>query len=362
MSSIPRNLSGNPTTNTWSLREETLLVAHRWPIIVLCCLGGALLGWIVSLFWPSPYRATKELFVGLNIYPSEEYRYVADFAGLQFGNTNDYKNWQMANLNSLIYMDEIIDETLARLQRTDLYWKDVSRDELVGMLHAYWRNAGKWRLVAEMNDAEHASQAVSVWHDVVISRVHKAVLASRDVMALDLQLKSTVSAHTQALARQSALIQNRDSLEALRKEIIQNPEAPVEDADRWLMLYLIADARFAPALKQLEANFPPSGAGVDQHLDWIDQALRSLDQEIQVSGSQAEEFEKRMAQMQTRYSEASQDSLGLSANLQVDKITDDLPRSSIVRPTSLFILIGGLLGLIAGVALWLVRISLHAEK
>jgi hypothetical protein len=92
-------------TIEWSFRDEILLITHRWPIILLFCLVGSLVGWIISFCSPSPHRATKELYVGLNVYRATEDRNAAEHAGIQFSNPNDYKNWQMANLNSLIFMD-----------------------------------------------------------------------------------------------------------------------------------------------------------------------------------------------------------------------------------------------------------------
>ena len=55
-------------------------IAGIW--IVLFCLAGALVGWLVSLVMPSPHRATKELFVGLNISRSADDRNAVEHAGL----------------------------------------------------------------------------------------------------------------------------------------------------------------------------------------------------------------------------------------------------------------------------------------
>ena len=52
----------------WSPREEILAVTHRWPTILLFGLVGILLAWIIAFAFPTTYRATKELYVGINIY------------------------------------------------------------------------------------------------------------------------------------------------------------------------------------------------------------------------------------------------------------------------------------------------------
>lgn len=191
--------------NEWSFRDEILSVTHRWHQVILFCLVGALLGGLVSLAWPSPHRATKELYVGLNIFKADLDS--AATAGLQFTNVDDFKNWQMASLNSLIYMDSITQETLERLRLQDAYWAGVTREQLTGMLHAYWRNAGKWRLVAESDDPQRAVQAVMAWHDVVVERVHTAVGYSHDLLALDKQLQAVATCQAQALTRLAELNQ-----------------------------------------------------------------------------------------------------------------------------------------------------------
>jgi len=54
----------------WSLRNEIRAASHRWPIPVVFCLVGSLLGLALSYVWPSPQRATKELYVGLEVSQS----------------------------------------------------------------------------------------------------------------------------------------------------------------------------------------------------------------------------------------------------------------------------------------------------
>src|SRR5512145_683587 len=114
----------------WSLREDLLAAAHRWYEIIAFCLAGALLGALLAYLWPTPYRASRELYVGLNVYQAAQDRSASQVAGLVFLNANDYKNWQMASLNSVVFMDVIIDDTLARLQAINPYWTIIGREEL----------------------------------------------------------------------------------------------------------------------------------------------------------------------------------------------------------------------------------------
>ena len=84
--------------NTWNPRQEILSAAHRWYWIVACFLLGALLGWLVSFIWPAPYRSTLDLYVGLNAYRASQDDYIAQAAGDQFSNLDDFKHWQQGHL------------------------------------------------------------------------------------------------------------------------------------------------------------------------------------------------------------------------------------------------------------------------
>ncbi len=92
-----------------TLREYIVYATQRWPILVFFCLVGSLLGWGISLLYPSSVRATTELYVGLNLENNQSNNNSVSFAGPRFTNADDYKNWQMANLNALVHMDEILD-------------------------------------------------------------------------------------------------------------------------------------------------------------------------------------------------------------------------------------------------------------
>ncbi|MGB5844900.1 MAG: hypothetical protein WBG94_10680, partial [Anaerolineales bacterium] len=54
--------------NEWVLRNEILAALHRWPVIVVFSLAGAMVAMVATFFWPSPYRANVEISVELNPY------------------------------------------------------------------------------------------------------------------------------------------------------------------------------------------------------------------------------------------------------------------------------------------------------
>jgi len=359
---------GDPMTNEtclneWYLRDEILLVTQRWPVILFFCLAGNLIGLTFSLLWPSAYRATKELYVGLNIYRALEDRSVSEFAGLQFTSPDDYKNWQMANLNSLVFMDGITNETLSRVRDMDAYWSGIDQGNMVRMLHVYWRNAGKWRLVVENANPKFAAQAVTIWEDVVVEQVHEAIKNSQDAMILDIQLQSLTLTQAQVISNTAEMTQIRDSLKSWRDNISwQDIDLPPQEVERLLVLLLVDQANLRSLEPLLLDTFPSTQTPRRDYIDWLDKVLPLIDQEILILNAQSATLETQKKGIAAQYADVSQKSLGLSTNLQVQKITTTQPKVTRIQPIGLLVLIGGLLGLIAWAILWFLKISLQLRK
>lgn len=346
--------------NDWSLREAVLYASHRWYLIVFLCLVGALIGWVVAVVRPSPSRATLELYVGLNIYQAADDRNAAEHAGLPFGNVNDYKNWQMANLNTLIYMNSIVDETLEHLQAQDPYWLGVSHEDLARALHAYWRNAGKWRLVVEFSDPERASQAVSAWQEVVVERVNQAVSQARDALSLASQIRTVADARIQAMARLAQLGYTRDKLAEWQTQLEQDSaDHPVEEANRQLIWLLIVEAGKDPSWQPVLQSFPAPQAFNGAYRDWLAVSLPLIEEQLSALQEQIGFLEDQEHELTAQYAQASRESLGLSAELEVQKIANVPPERDVLRPTGQLMLIGSFLGFSLWVIIWLVELSLY---
>ncbi len=353
-------------TNEWALRDDILAATHHWQRIMAFCLLGALAGWLVSLLWPSPSRATQELYVGLNVYQAATDRNAAEQAGMVFSNVNDYKNWQMASLNSIIYTDSIIDETLERLSAGDPYWEGVNRGGLAAMLHVYWRNAGKWRLVAEHPDGLRAVQAVTAWQEVVVARVNAAIQEARNAALLDRQFQVVATQQAQSTARLAALIQVRNELSAWAQRItISTPASSLPTTERQALaqlLSLLTDLHDSTTWLSLSQTFPLPGSPSEAYLAWIQQTVPLVEQEIRVIQAQEKAAEQEKQSLATRYDQATENSQGLSAELKVDRISDAQTERSTVRPTGTLILIGATLGLIAWLLVWLVQANARTRQ
>jgi hypothetical protein len=349
-------------SNEWSFRDEILSATQRWPWLALFCVLGSLLGGAISFGWPTPHRATRELYVGLNVYRSIEDQNVSEYAGIELVNANDYKNWQMASLNSLIFMDNVIDETLMLLRDLDPYWQDINTTELANSLNVYWRNAGKWRLVAENKDPTRAVQAVTTWQDVVVEHVHAAVLASQQAMVLEFQLRALADNKTRMRAEIDLLRTKRQDLEVWRGAVAsRSPGSPVEASEHWGLWQVIASSDQDANLIPLLDAFPSSGSVLQDYIEWSETAFPAIDLHIEALEKQAQDLDVQEQETGSLFAQASQKSLGLSATLDVDKISGSRTQQMVTRPTGMLMLAGSLLGLIVWLVLWFGSISLRGE-
>lgn len=350
--------------NEWSLREEVLSTSHRWPTILLYCLVGALLGGLVSYIWPSPYQATTELYVALNIYRWDQDQNAVDHAnGVAFNFPDDYKNWQMADLDAVIRMNDVMKETLQRLRAADDWWLGVSKEQLSGMLRTYWRNAGKWRLVAEAPDAQRAAEAVTVWQTVVFETLNAAMVHSREAMELHLQLLSVTDAETQLALRQAQLEEARRSMVAWQAAAVGQPESwtPAE-SERLQLKTAFETAAPGPVGQAVLQDFPDTEAPGASYLAWLERASLALDEEIRSVQAQAAALVEQRVEIDSLYQVAATKSYGFSPDLVVEPVSDGEPTLSVVRPTALLALIGGVLGLLVWAGVWIARITAQSRK
>ncbi len=169
----------------WSLQEEILRLTHQWPQIIASFLAGCILGWGISWLWPTPYQASLDLFISLNISNLQTEPTAAEYRNMYFGNFVEYRDWQMNTLHTLFFTDQIIDPTLSALQESDPYWEKISRPEFKQMLSARWRNVGRCRLSAEHEDAKHASQAVQAWSAVIVKETNLAIDQAQRLRTLE---------------------------------------------------------------------------------------------------------------------------------------------------------------------------------
>ncbi len=341
----------------WFLPEALYRSLHQWPQFVAFFLAGCLLGWGSSRLWPASYRTTTEIYVGLNPYRAYSDANFVALARPNYSNLDDYKNWQMAQLKSVIFLDEFIQETLSRLQSEDDYWKNVQAPELQAMLVDEWRTAGTWSLVAEGGDPVRTEQASRVWGEVVVERVNAAIESSRNTFMIDEQLQANASLQAQASLHQNDLLATQNALQDwVDARTDAATDQPPDLTERWRLWYLSARiAQFSPAWTSLLNSQPGEIAPLSAYVAWIDQVSASIESELPLLEQQLAALQADHERLKNQYSQEAENSLGLSPNLEI-KGLDHLPTKT-VRPAGLLILLGGMVGALVWVLVQFAQIA-----
>ncbi len=325
--------------NEWNVRKTILDITHRWPIIILVFLLGSLIGYGVSYLLPSPYQAEASVYVAFN-------------ADAFFRNPDDYKNWELGQLNALIYSDEILSETLVRLKSKSSDWNHVSLEDIRQSLGTYWRNAGKWRLVAEYPAEDMASQLAETWRDVIVDTVAEATNNASEMLKISTAIEVNKTAEEQITLRIIKLKTVVDALSSWKKSrLAEEIDEPIETLDRWHLLGILTEIRSENLVYGAFLDtFPDPDALIIEYIDWVDQVLRLIETKNEQLEPQAKEIYIRVEQLNRDWKDRSDASNGLTAYLTVKKITEEQVESHPIRTTPQLALTGGVLA----VLLWLV--------
>jgi hypothetical protein len=346
----------------WNLGEELYNLLHRWPSMLLAIALGCVLGVALSWIWPPSYQSDTSIYVGLNPYRTySDTRFLA-LARPKYSNLDNYHYWQMSQLNAALFTSEWLRETLKDLRDQDPYWNDVSIEQLQGMLDATWRSSGNWNLIAEHPQAEHARQASQAWSAVAVKHVQSAVEAARKTISLDDELHQAAENITGLQARQAALQSGLAALQAWQSTAAGKPgQDPLPAEEFWRLLALIkAVSSDTPSWSAILQSAPVAGAPVQAYQQWAGQALAQAQAELDSLPGQINELQNQQQSLSADFDQASQDSLGFSPNLEFQDAR--LQPTEALRPTGIFILCGGIIGLLAWLLVQLALISRRAER
>ncbi len=327
--------------NQWNLREEILRAAHRWPLIFLFFLVGSLVGFGVSYALPHNYRAEVNLHVSYN-------------ADAIFRNPDDYKNWNMEQLNVIVMSDEILQKTLARLAAVDPYWKDISSQELASRVRVYWRNVGVWRLVAEDRQPVRAEALAQIWKAVTLEEISIALKNALIAQQIYDHFIASTRAQIDASLRATELSQVANALTTWRASTLQaDPNQPLDSAAHWRILSLVSQvARMNAAGDALMAQIPPEGSLLLEYQAWVDQTLVAIDAELPIVQKQLADLTPQTEAYYAEWGNQNHIAYGLSMYLTVEDIENSEVIVKQVRLDSTAALVGGCLGLVVWCLIW----------
>jgi hypothetical protein len=324
------------TNYDWEPRTEILERAHRWPVILLFVLAGSLLGALLAAVMPTPYRAEAGLQVTYN-------------ADVHPRNPDDWKNWQMEQLDILIHSDEVVGETLSRMQTRDPVWEQTTLEELRLKLHTYWRNAGEWRLVAESPSGDQAEELVTTWEQVILEQLNQALEQARAALGLSTRMDA-ISATLVDLKLKTA------ELEGIQRALNRwkdsatsaNVDQPLTSLDRWQLTSQIARiAGWDRAGLALLEETPPENAPRSDYLPWVEKALVMTTQQMESIAPQSVQLQAEYDQLYAEQAVVLLASRGLTSYLTAEPLDRQEPPAKQVRSTAAMAFVGGILGFIA---------------
>lgn len=341
----------------WNLREELYRVFHNWPAILASILIGCLFGLILSNIWPAQHRATSLIYLALNPYRRYEDTMFEALSNPKYSNLDNYQYWQMQQLEAASTLESFLKPTLERLRAKDPYWNSIDIDALRSMLRSEWRTTGNWSLMANHPDAEYARQAAEIWSDVVVKNVSEAVESSRKAFMIDQQLQADENELLKANMRLQDLTSTIQELKGWQQTLQQvDNNQPLDGEKRWLLLATAASpAEYTPGWVEALNNQPTAEALPSAYQEWIDQLIPLMEVEFASVRDHIKTLDQDMVSQAGNFSVESRNSLSFSPNIEVQRKEDLGVR--VVRPSSTFILVGGMVGLLIWLLFQLVIIS-----
>lgn len=335
----------------WSWREDLLALAYRWYLWLAIFVVGCSIGWIGAKLLPAPYRAEADLGV---FYQSDAI----------FRNVDDYKNWEMGQLQALIFSDQLLTLVQERLSQQDPFWQTQTAADLRQRLHVYWRNAGVWHLVAEDRYPQHAVQLVKAWKAVILEEMGR-------IGELTQELKQI---HTELLALGQAKISTQQRMAELQAmaTMLQNGQPwrdpsvaaqPLPPLQRWRLLELalrLDQERSGDAT--LAAALPPQDAPAEEYQIWVEQALGAIETQSHLLQEQLSFLEERLSETTTRYNEVAAASWYFSVYIGVKDINAEVKAPRPLRAEATAALIGGLLSLLISLLVGMAMTQWRRER
>jgi len=335
--------------NNQSLQSNHLLHRfHQWPLAMLSFILGAVIAVGISLLLPNHYRAEARLNVSYN-------------ADAIFRNPDDFKNWEMEQLDLIAFSAPVMEKTVSKLQQIDPSWQQVASDDLLASLRLYWRNVGAWRLVARASTPQRAVQLVEAWNASLTEVVDQALSAAQEMNILNLQQKSASDQLAQAIFDINELPRIKTQLYTWQETT--PPSQLVDPMTRWQLFALAA--RIAPldaAGNTLLESLPPADTPAQDYTAWLAQAGILIDQQVLSLNDHIARLSLQIDELNQQRDEAYQRSLGLSSYLMVKAVPGSTLPTKPERSHAIAALVGGVLGLIAYLLVWLAKPFLYLVK
>ena len=346
----------------WNLRDKIILFIRNWPLLILVFVGSGIISWSIVHLFPPARSAVAEIYIGVDITRVYDVSSLATYAKTEPFNIDDYKNWQLSQVQAIAESEYLAEQVLNELKILDSDWAEISTLDFISMQGLDWYDVGVWRMRIQTQNNLNALQGVEVWREKLISELHRLILESEDVLEFEGQMRSANDAITKFEIRVYELRILRENIDlVLKKMIDRDPELVVDEITRnELRSLFVGIANDDYVWTQVLNDFPEQDQSPLKYINWINTVKKIIDSDTEKSNLIIENLESDLVVLAEVYVREIKEAEGLSVSLYVDEQSSD-PRLESYYQDSVIGLIGSFLGLLIYIIIWLMR-SEKSEK
>jgi len=339
--------------NEWKLREKIIQFTKTWPMLITVLLGSGLIAWGAVHLFPPPRRATADLFIGIDITRVYDVSSMATYAKTEPFNVDDYKNWQLSQINGIATSERIANLTIEKLRDLDPYWDDVSAAEFQELQDLFWYDVGIWRLQYQAPENEYALQGVQAWREILLQDLSRLIRESEDVLELEGRMRASNIAISQLETRVIEMEILSAEIAAVQVELKSaDPQQGMDDSAREDLWLLIAGAAEEDVLwAQVLDEIPEKDQSHLAYIHWMDQVLAAVESDLESHQTILEALVSDHELLTEDYLREIREAHGLSASLFIEEETTQ-PKIIETYPDTQIALLGSLVGLLIYIIIW----------
>ncbi len=349
--------------NEWKLREKLVQFIETWPILITVFLVSGLIAWGTVHLFPPLQRATADLFIGIDITRVNDVSSLATYAETEPFNVDDYKNWQLSQINGIATSERIANLTLEKLRELDPYWDDVSAAEFQELQDLFWYDVGKWRLQIQAPENKYALQGVQAWREILLQDLSRLIRESEDVLELEGRMRASDIVISQFGTRVTEMELLTVEIATVQVELESaDPQQGMDDSTRMDLWLLIAGAAEENILwEQVLDEIPEKNQPYLAYILWMDQVLAVVESDLESHQAIKEELVSDHELLTEDYLREIKEAHGLSASLYIEEETNQ-PKIIETYPDTQIALLGSLVGLLVYIIIWVMYSERQREN
>ena len=349
--------------NEWRLQKKLIQFIKSWPILIAVFLGSGLITWGAVHLFPPLQRATADLYIGIDITRVYDVSSAATYTIAEPFNVDDYKNWQLSQVNSIAISERLANLTLEKLQDLDPYWKNISVSEFKGMQDLNWYDVGTWRLQFQAPEIDRALQAVQVWREVLLQDLSRLIQESEDVLEFEGGMRASNTAILNLKTRTTVLELLIEEITAVQAELKKaDPQQGMDDSTREEIWLSIAGAAEEDSLwEQILDEIPEKDQPNLEYIFWMDQVLAVVESDYESHLAIMEALVSDHETLTEDYVREIEEAEGLSASLYFEE-EGSQPEIIEFYPDTQMAFLGSIVGLLIYIIIWVMYSERQREN